>query len=258
METIIILVVILLVVIAVAAWLVQRQRTARLRRRFGDEYDRTLDRSGNRREAEQTLAQVVQRREELTLRPLTAQQRQSWVEQWGAVQSRFVDSPDEAVTTARDLLPALMRDRGYPTEDFEERATLLAADHPVVVGEYRAAEQAYQRHVAGGGSSTEALRQSLVHYRALFEALVEEHQDRSDADREADREADRDAGLTPDATRAARPEAAPLAGGAVRDHDVHDVDDVDDVDRTSLHGRHAAGDAPTDPSLDTNHRGVNR
>lgn len=247
METIIILVVVLLVVIAVAAWAVQRQRTARLRQRFGDEYDRTLDRTGNRRETEQTLAQVVQRRDELTLRPLTAQQRQGWVEQWGEVQTRFVDSPGEAVTTARDLLPVLMRDRGYPTEDFEERATLLAADHPVVVSEYRAAEQAYQRHVAGGGSSTEALRQSLVHYRALFEALVEEHEDPTDS-----RDADRDATATPDVSRDARPEAAPLAGGAVRDHDVNDVDG------TSLHGRHAADYAPADPSLDTNHRGVNR
>jgi hypothetical protein len=232
MRTVIILVVVILVVIALGLWAMQRQRTNRLRRRFGDEYDRTLDRTGNRRETEQTLAQAAQRRDELTLRTLTAEQRRSWLEQWSAVQARFVDAPADAVTTARDLLPALMRDRGYPTDDFEERATLLAADHPVVVGEYRAAEQAYQRHVASGGSSTEALRQSLVHYRALFEALVDEHEDRPDGP-------GRDGGPGPEADRP-------------------DRTDDDGAERGSLHGRHVADGAPVDRTLDTDHRGGTR
>jgi hypothetical protein len=173
MGTAIWLIVILVVVIAVGLWAVQRQRSTRLRQRFGEEYDRTVERSGNRRDAEQQLADVAERRDQLTIRPLSAAERQTWLQQWSAVQARFVDAPAEAVTTARELIPALMRDRGYPVEGFEQRATLLATDHPVVVQEYRAAEQSYDRYARSGDTNTEDLRQSLVHYRALFESLVE-------------------------------------------------------------------------------------
>ncbi|HEY6797162.1 MAG TPA: hypothetical protein VI248_21020 [Kineosporiaceae bacterium] len=174
MTTVVVLVVILvLVLLAVGWWAMQYRRTHMLRQRFGDEYDRTLERTGSKRETEQSLSELAHRREQLDIRPLTQQQRESWIQQWSQVQARFVDAPADAVTTARELLPALMRDRGYPTENFDQRAALLATDHPVVVREYRAAEHAYQQHVEGGGSSTEALRQSLVHYRALFDALVD-------------------------------------------------------------------------------------
>ena len=235
MRTVIILIVILLVVLAVGLWATQRRRTSQLRQRFGDEYDRTLARTGNRREAEQTLTQVADRHAQLDIRPLTVQQRQSWVQQWALVQARFVDSPAEAVAMARQLLPSLMRERGYPTDDADERAALLAVDHPVVVGEYRAAEQAYQRHTAGG-SSTEALRQALVHYRALFDALV-------------------DPGTVPaDGTRGdgVRADGA-RADGARADGAVAGLD--------GTHGRHADStpvDTPVDERMTDNQRGVNR
>ena len=230
MRTVIILAVLLLIVIAVGLWAVRRQRTNRLRQRFGGEYDHALDRSGSRRQAEQALTEVAQRRDALTLHPLTPQQRAAWTDQWGDLQARFVDAPAEAVTTARDLLPALMQERGYPVEDFDDRAALLAADHPVVVGEYRSAEEAYQRHQAAGGSSTEALRQALVHYRALFEALLE-----PDGDPAAHE-------VPPhhDATGPRR-EPAGSVGGAVHDTDV----DAGPQD-PDAHGRHVAKDVPTD------------
>lgn len=212
LTTIIVLIVIIVLVLA-GLWLVRVQRSRQLRQRFGEEYDRTLERTGDRREAEQRLAQVAERRDALTLRALSPQERRTWLQQWSVVQARFVDSPAEAVATARDLLPALMRDRGYPVDDFEERASLLATDHPVVVSEYRAAEEAYQRHQASGGSSTESLRQALVHYRALFDALVDP------------RDEDRDAAS-----------ADVVAADATADGARPDVVDV--TDRGS-HGRHA-------------------
>jgi len=232
MRTIVIIVVVLLVVIAVGVWAVQRQRTTRLRDRFGEEYDRTLDRTGSRREAEQTLAQVAERRDALTIRPLSAEQRTTWRRQWATLQARFVDAPAEAVGTARDLLPALMAERGYPTDDFEERAALLSADHPVVVEEYRAAEAAYQRHRSAGGSSTEALRQALVHYRALFVTL------------------------TDDGSGTELPGDLPgseLPGTDVPADDVRDRADVvngtalDPGDGLTAHGRHAASGDLADP-----------
>ena len=174
MTTVVVLVVVLVVLLALGVWAVRRQRTQRLRQRFGDEYDRTLTRSGSRRTAEQALTDVAERRDRLDIRPLTPAQRALWADRWTQVQARFVDAPADAVATARSLVPGLMQERGYPTDEIgdDDRAALLATDHPLVVGEYRAAEAAYQRHVAGGGSSTEALRQALVHYRALFVALL--------------------------------------------------------------------------------------
>jgi len=89
------------------------------------------------------------------------------------VQARFVDAPADAVASADTLLTAVMRERGYPVNDFEERASLVAADHPLVVEKYRAAHAAFDRHRRSGDTYTEDLRQSFVHYRALFAELVE-------------------------------------------------------------------------------------
>jgi hypothetical protein len=222
MTTVVVLLVILVIVLGLGWWATRYRRTHQLRQRFGDEYDRTLERTGSRRDTERTLSELAQRREQLRLRPLTAQQREAWVLQWNQVQSRFVDAPAEAVAIARELLPGLMRDRGYPTEDFDRRAALLATDHPVVVSEYRAAEQAYQRHLSGGGSSTEGLRQSLVHYRALFDALVDP----------------RDAGG----------QAAPAGAG-----DAGEAGDETGARPASHGGRHATG-APADSQPDLSSR----
>jgi len=235
MTTIAVLVLVLLVV-ALALWAVRRRRTASLQQRFGGEYDRAVDRTGSRREAEQGLTEIARRRDALELHPLSAAQRHSWTEQWGAVQARFVDAPAEAVADARDLLPALMRERGYPVEDFDSRAALLAADHPVVVGEYRAAEDAYRRHEASGGSSTESLRQALVHYRALFEALVA-----PDGDTPDEAVPDGDAVLTD--------------GDAATAHGRHTADGVS-PDATDPHPDHPdhPDHARTDQRLDTDQR----
>ena len=56
--------------------------------------------------------------------------------------------------------------------DFEQRSADVSVDHPHVVEEYRAAHQIAERH-ADGGMATEDLRQAMVHYRALFQDLLE-------------------------------------------------------------------------------------
>jgi hypothetical protein len=45
-------------------------------------------------------------------------------------------------------------------------------DHPSVVSNYRAAREIAMRS-AEGKASTEGLRQAFVHYRALFDELLE-------------------------------------------------------------------------------------
>ena len=73
------------------------------------------------------------------------------------------------------LVTRVMRDRGYPMEDFEQQAADVSVDHPDVVQNYRSAHAVYARMEAGE-QDTEGLRQAMVHYRALFQELLDEHE----------------------------------------------------------------------------------
>ena len=160
-------------VLGVAAWQVAaRRRTARLRERFGPEYNRAIERSGGRRgDAESELAERERRREELRIRPLSHASRERYGESWRDVQAEFVDDPEGAIQRADSLVISVMDERGYPTDDFEQRAADVSVDHPDVVENYRAAH-AIARASARGEASTEDLRQAMRHYRALFEDLL--------------------------------------------------------------------------------------
>jgi hypothetical protein len=76
------------------------------------------------------------------------------------------------VATADSLIQSVMADRGYPVEDFEQRASDVSVDHPQVVENYRHGHRLAQAS-ASGDDSTENLRQAMRHYRALFDELVE-------------------------------------------------------------------------------------
>src|SRR5438094_2676857 len=162
-----------LVVVGVVAWAMYRkQRTGRLRESFGPEYDRTVQAAGDRREAESELEARQKRREELTIRPLDPAARLRYAEAWRVVQGRFVDSPADSVRDADRLVTDVMRERGYPMDDFETRAADISVDHPNLVENYRAAH-AISVSSDGGDAGTEDLRQAMVHYRTLFEELVQ-------------------------------------------------------------------------------------
>jgi hypothetical protein len=171
--TVIIVVLVLAALVAGAFIMVQNRRRAELQQRFGPEYDRAVEGSANRREAEQHLADVAQRRDELKIRDLDQDERSRYSAEWDVVQARFVDAPGQAVDSAETLIETVMRERGYPVDDFDEQADLVAADHPDIVQHYREAHAAHERHRSAGGVDTEDLRQSFVHYRALFAALVQ-------------------------------------------------------------------------------------
>ena len=159
-------------VVLIAAWAVGRsRRTRQLREGFGPEYERTVDERG-RRQAESELAERQERREKLDIRPLTTAARDRFLERWRTTQERFVDEPEGAVSDADRLVTEVMRERGYPVDDFEQRAADVSVDHPELVENYRAAHD-ISRRSRDGQASTEDLRQAMVHYRSLFEELLE-------------------------------------------------------------------------------------
>lgn len=166
---------VVMVVAGIAIWLsIRKRRTARLRTQFGGaEYTRAVKEGGSRRQAEAALNQRAERVEGLHIRPLAPGDRTRFVEAWGRVQARFVDSPGGAVTDADQLLGDVMSTRGYPVSDFEQRAADISVDHPLVLENYRAAHQCALRQTKGQ-ASTEDLRQAMIHYRTLFEELVRE------------------------------------------------------------------------------------
>ena len=160
-------------VVLFALWtFVRRRRTGQLRERFGPEYDRTLESADSKRKAESELAERQERREQLDIRPLTPAARDRYLDRWRETQTSFVDDPGASVGDADRLVQEVMRERGYPTDDFEQRAADISVDHPHIVENYRAAHGIAVAHERGE-ASTEDLRQSLVHYRTLFEELLE-------------------------------------------------------------------------------------
>jgi hypothetical protein len=169
---ILIAVVVIIAVVAGALWFAQRYRRQRaLRERFGPEYDRSVESAGSRRKAEGDLAGRAERRDELDIRPLSRAARQRYAAQWNEIQGRFVDRPEVAVVEADDLVTQVMRDRGYPVDDFESQSKLVSVDHPDVVRNYRDAHGIYTKSTTGE-ATTEDLRRAVIAYRGLFEELV--------------------------------------------------------------------------------------
>ena len=169
-----------IVVLGVLLSALRTRRTRSLQDRFGREYDRTVDKAGGRREAEQELMEREKRHDELELRPLSQDARERYLEQWQTTQGRFVDDPTGAVSEADDLVQRVMRDRGYPVDDFEQRAADISVEHPELVEKYRTAN-GIARASERGEASTEDLRHSVRHYRALFVELLEVDGDAEDA-----------------------------------------------------------------------------
>jgi hypothetical protein len=160
-------------VVLAAGALLMRRRSARLRSTFESEYDRTVARSGGRRQAEHELLDREKRRERLDIRPLSAASRERYTEEWRQTQADFVDSPEGAVREANTLVENVMNERGYPVTEFEDQAAVISVDHPDVVQNYRAAHE-ISVAAGDGEASTEDLRRAMRHYRSLFEDLLGE------------------------------------------------------------------------------------
>jgi type VI protein secretion system component VasK len=164
------------VVLAIAAagtavfLVARRRRTAHLRGRFGTEYERALALDGGK--AESLLAEREKRVDRLQLRPVPPELLESFALAWRADQARFVDEPEAAVAEADHLVQRVMSARGYPLGSAEQRGSDISVDHPAVMQNYRSAHELALKR-SRGEASTEDLRQAFVHYRALFDHLLE-------------------------------------------------------------------------------------
>ena len=177
-----------LVLIAIAGLIVvvsavRRKRTERLKQQFGPEYERTVADAGEQQSAERELVSRKRKRNKLDIRPLTRDALQAYTHRWRQVQTAFVDNPSSALDDADRLLTEVMRERGYPVDDFDRRAADISVDHPTVVENYRAAH-AIHLSDQNGDAGTETQRQAFVHYRALFDKLLD--QDNNDRPQDTD------------------------------------------------------------------------
>ena len=166
--------------VALGAWLFyQKKQSHKLQERFGPEYGRTVDELGSRTKGESELKAREKRVERLDILPLAPSEAARFTEAWQALQSRFVDNPKGVVVQAEQLVRELMEKRGYPMGDFERRAGDISVDHPDVVANYRSA-QAIAVRDRQGSADTEELRKAVVHYRALFDELLEVRETRQE------------------------------------------------------------------------------
>jgi FtsZ-interacting cell division protein ZipA len=169
-----IVVAVVVIVALVAATLWSAQRRNRIVSGFGPEYQRAVAERGDRRSAERDLMDRVQQRDRLQVRELSADARAEYSQRWRAIQSSFVDDPTGALAGAERLLETVLRDLGYPADDYEQTTKLVSVDHPVVVQNYRAAMR-ISSESRSGQSSTEGMRDAFLNYRALFEELLEKN-----------------------------------------------------------------------------------
>ena len=172
---IVIALVLVLVVIAGAVLMpkfAQRQRSARLHDQFGAEYDRTVQVLGDEKKAQAELIERQKHVKALDIKPLSASEGERYVAEWSEVQSRFVDEPGQAIIDADRLIMEVMSLRAYPVSDFEQRAADISVTHPNFVSNYRAAREIAVKNETFE-ANTEELRQALIHYRSLFEELLE-------------------------------------------------------------------------------------
>jgi hypothetical protein len=167
------LIIAVIVLAGVVAWLVlDKRKSTRLQSRFGPEYERTVMEHGDRRRAEHDLERREQRIQRLQIRSLSPGEHDRFLQAWHADQARFVDDPVGAVAEADRLVQDVMKARGYPVADFEQRVEDISVDHPHLVQNYRAAREVIALHQRGE-ATTEDLRKALVYYRGLFDELLE-------------------------------------------------------------------------------------
>ncbi|WP_064743098.1 hypothetical protein [Pseudonocardia spinosispora] len=169
------MIVIVVIILAVFGLVIYQQarkrRSEQLQNRFGPEYERKVEDTGDPKQAEAQLLARKKRHDELELKELDEGQRRQYEQRWSDVQREFVDDPSGAVRKADGLVVDVMSARGYPVDDFDRRAEDLSVKYPVVTQNYREARQ-IARANRNGEASTEDLRNAVTHYRSLVDALV--------------------------------------------------------------------------------------
>ncbi|MCD2192139.1 hypothetical protein LQ327_01865 [Actinomycetospora endophytica] len=234
--TLVIVVIVVVVVLALAGGglaLARRKRSEQLQEQFGPEYDRAVEQADSKGEAEKELAERRKRHDQLELLPLDPQTAERFRGDWMRIQGEFVDDPGGAVEKADSLVTTIMRERGYPVDDFDQRAADISVEHPRVVEHYREARRVHDAH-RESRAGTEDLREAVTSYRSLVDALIDE----SPHD-------DGHGGGSGEDGRHRAGESRPHDDGGRRDDDGRRRDDErrDDDARRDDGGRHDRGDA---------------
>jgi FtsZ-interacting cell division protein ZipA len=164
-------IVVVVAIVLVGYRMARRNRTEQLRKQYGPEYDRALDQTDSQREAESDLRDRAKRHEKLELRSLDSSERDDFERRWADIQGQFVDNPGRAVRSADRLVVDVMSARGYPVDDFDQRADDLSVSHADVTQRYREARRIAQAN-EDGNAGTEDLRQAVTSYRSLIQALL--------------------------------------------------------------------------------------
>jgi len=159
------------VVVGLLAAGARKRRTTMLRDRFGPEYDRAVENSGDQRSGEADLLARERQRAQFDIKPLPEATRLGFANEWRDLQERFVDEPAQATDEADALITRVMEARGYPMKDFDAQVELVSVDHPVTVDNYRFAH-AVQMRAQTQQASTEDLREALLRYRSLFDEML--------------------------------------------------------------------------------------
>lgn len=171
--TITIIVVAVVVIIGVILGLIftGRNRSEKFHKDFGPEYDRTVQTMGGEKKAQTELNERQKHVAALDIRPLSVSERERYLAEWTAVQSKFVDEPGQAIKDADRLIVEVMQLRGYPVSDFEQRAADISVQYPALVSNYRGAREIAIKNKENQ-ANTEELRQAMIYYRSLFDELL--------------------------------------------------------------------------------------
>jgi hypothetical protein len=171
-KIIVAIVVVALIIVGAVVIFSRKRQGERLRQQFGPEYERQVrEAGGSRTKAEAELLKREKRVEKLDIKPLPPEQRDAFAADWQQVQAKFVDDPERSIALADALVAEVMKARGYPVDDFEQRAADISVEHPGLVQNYRAAHDIAVRR-SQGKADTEDLRSALIGYRSLFDELL--------------------------------------------------------------------------------------
>jgi hypothetical protein len=165
------LVILLLIVGLIGMAMSRQRRTKQLQEQFGPEYERTLKKMGDKRDAESDLEERIAHVSTLNIRPLTAKEVNRYALEWQDVQTEFVDEPLLSLQKADRLIREVMKARGYPVEDFEQRVADISVNYPELVTNYRGMHRIAIKQ-SSESASTEDIRKAMIHGRALFEKLI--------------------------------------------------------------------------------------
>ena len=174
MDPVVIGIIVVAAALVIGVYMWQHSRNTRLQTQYGREYDRAVDELGRLR-AQKALTDRERRVEHMQLRALTREQRDRFAHRWDELQKQFVDDPDGAVREGDRLVEDVMDARGYPISNFDQRVADLSVHHVHIVDDYRTLRDIAHRHIQQE-ATTEDLRQAMIHFRAVFDDLLEDRE----------------------------------------------------------------------------------